>query len=306
VLSIDGCGFRGRTQLLVLEELMQRMRASPSDPVKRPCDVFDLIVGTAAGGLIAILLGRLGMHCGDAIKAYEELERVLFLDTAHSNPPTIKDILTNPSKFNSLNFENKLKTIITGALGPQAKTFMFDTANRTGWGQMPKCQTLVTLVNQNAVTDKDAYRIRSYKDPKLIPDVEPITGHIWEIWEAAIGATGCPRLFSPLNLQGSLFQAANASGFSNPSMIAYIEALDLFGNNANITLVSLGMGLRNPDNYSSTVTEGEINDALALIAKDLDKIGDNNLREFVRQAQLAATSTQIKHLRVAERIGRAG
>ncbi|KAF8815232.1 FabD/lysophospholipase-like protein [Phlegmacium glaucopus] len=204
VLSIDGCGFRGRTQLLVLEELMTRM-ASP-DPVKRPCEVFDLIVGTAAGGLIAILLGRLGMHCGDAIK---------------------------------------LKTIITRALGPQANTLMFDPANKNG------CNTLVTLVSQNAVTDKDAYRIRSYKDPKLIPDAQPITGYIWKIWEAAIGTTSCPRLFSPPENPtaanpGSLFQAANASGFSNPSMIAYIEALDLFGNNANITLYQPRDGTEKP------------------------------------------------------------
>ena len=136
---------------------MDRMRASVSDPIIRPCEVFDLIVGTAAGGLIAILLGRLGMTCDEAINAYTELESELFPSQAitdiltnpnpfntklktiitsafgqHGKPLTITDILTNPNPFNTVRFENKLKTIITGALGQHASPFMFDTANKTG------------------------------------------------------------------------------------------------------------------------------------------------------------------------------
>lgn len=38
-----------------------------------PCEVFDLISGTSTGGIIAILLGRLGLDCPTAIKVYKDL-----------------------------------------------------------------------------------------------------------------------------------------------------------------------------------------------------------------------------------------
>jgi hypothetical protein len=38
-----------------------------------PCEVFDLVSGTSTGGIIAILLGRLGLDCQTAIKVYKEL-----------------------------------------------------------------------------------------------------------------------------------------------------------------------------------------------------------------------------------------
>ena len=62
ILSLDGGGVRGLSSLLILREIMedigQRIGA-PETP--KPCDYFDLIGGTSTGGLIAIMLGLLGM-----------------------------------------------------------------------------------------------------------------------------------------------------------------------------------------------------------------------------------------------------
>lgn len=49
-----------------------------SDPIPLPCQVFDLICGTSTGGLIAVLLGRLGLDCITAMKVYRELGASLF------------------------------------------------------------------------------------------------------------------------------------------------------------------------------------------------------------------------------------
>lgn len=53
------------------------MRMLVDDPdeeiVPAPCQVFDLICGTSTGGLIALLLGRLGLDCPSAILTYKEL-----------------------------------------------------------------------------------------------------------------------------------------------------------------------------------------------------------------------------------------
>lgn len=46
--------------MYILERLLYRIRPE-DDPKKRikPCEVFDIIVGTSTGGLIAIMLGIL-------------------------------------------------------------------------------------------------------------------------------------------------------------------------------------------------------------------------------------------------------
>lgn len=70
VLSFDGGGVRGLVSLLILRDLMdsvvQNHKPSAGSQGKNPkvllpCEYFDLICGTSTGGLIAIMLGCLGM-----------------------------------------------------------------------------------------------------------------------------------------------------------------------------------------------------------------------------------------------------
>lgn len=61
VLALDGGGIRGLSSLLILQNIMDEVGAKSKDPDPKPCKYFDLIGGTSAGGLIAIMLGRLGM-----------------------------------------------------------------------------------------------------------------------------------------------------------------------------------------------------------------------------------------------------
>lgn len=43
-----------------------------------PRDVFDFVAGTSTGGLIAIMLGKLGMTLGESIRAYYVLSKSIF------------------------------------------------------------------------------------------------------------------------------------------------------------------------------------------------------------------------------------
>lgn len=62
VLSLDGGGVRGLSSLLILQEIMEDIeRRTDANETPLPCKYFDLIGGTSTGGLIAIMLGRLGM-----------------------------------------------------------------------------------------------------------------------------------------------------------------------------------------------------------------------------------------------------
>ena len=102
-------------------ELHSRNTTNPS----RPCEVFDLICGTATGGLIAILLGRLEMTCDEAIQAYDDLESKIFDAT-----PTIQHILARNDPFDTSRFQTRLEEIIKERAGNQS-ALMYEVSGQT-------------------------------------------------------------------------------------------------------------------------------------------------------------------------------
>ncbi|KAK0622756.1 acyl transferase/acyl hydrolase/lysophospholipase [Immersiella caudata] len=79
ILSLDGGGIRGISSLIILENIMEQLRdAHGLVNVPRPCEYFDLIGGTSTGGIIAIMLGRLGMTVEECIRAYKEVAQQAF------------------------------------------------------------------------------------------------------------------------------------------------------------------------------------------------------------------------------------
>ncbi|PVH95139.1 hypothetical protein DM02DRAFT_691373 [Periconia macrospinosa] len=79
VLCLDGGGIKGYTSLLILRRIFRTMVAEGHlHEVPRPCDVFDLIVGTSTGGLIAVMLGRLHMSIDECITKYEQVGKKVF------------------------------------------------------------------------------------------------------------------------------------------------------------------------------------------------------------------------------------
>lgn len=62
VLVFDGGGVRGLSSLLILRDIIEHFAdKSKAEETPRPCEYFDLIGGTGTGGLIAVMLGVLGM-----------------------------------------------------------------------------------------------------------------------------------------------------------------------------------------------------------------------------------------------------
>lgn len=43
-----------------------------------PHDIFDLVAGTSTGGLISLMLGKLGMNVKDCIEEYRNFSKVIF------------------------------------------------------------------------------------------------------------------------------------------------------------------------------------------------------------------------------------
>jgi patatin-like phospholipase/acyl hydrolase len=89
LLVADGGGVRGLSSLLILQRLMQQINSSieearQNDPDKephqevQPHEIFDLVAGTSTGGLIAIMLGKLGMNIEECIRTYHDLSTRIF------------------------------------------------------------------------------------------------------------------------------------------------------------------------------------------------------------------------------------
>lgn len=84
MLCLDGGGIKGYTSLLILKRIFRTMMAEGQlDEIPKPCNIFDLIVGTSTGGLIAVMLGRLHMSIDECIATYERVGGEVFGKKPH-------------------------------------------------------------------------------------------------------------------------------------------------------------------------------------------------------------------------------
>ncbi|KAL1881450.1 hypothetical protein VTK73DRAFT_3735 [Phialemonium thermophilum] len=113
ILSLDGGGVRGYSMFLILQELMHRTfveiegRAPRRSEIPKPCDHFDLIVGTGTGGLIALMLGRLRLDIETCKELYARLTRMVF-----ETDKTIGGIPFRHTLFKATKLEEAIKECV--------------------------------------------------------------------------------------------------------------------------------------------------------------------------------------------------
>jgi predicted acylesterase/phospholipase RssA len=79
VLCLDGGGIRGLSEILILKELMLQVRIHNGlDYTPEPYQCFDFICGTSTGGLVAVLLGRLGKTLDECEGLFRKLGSDIF------------------------------------------------------------------------------------------------------------------------------------------------------------------------------------------------------------------------------------
>ena len=79
LLSLDGGGIKGLTTLLILKRIFRTLHeVGQFVEEPKPYEVFDLIVGTSTGGLIAVMLGRLHMSIDECLTIYERVGKRVF------------------------------------------------------------------------------------------------------------------------------------------------------------------------------------------------------------------------------------
>lgn len=104
---------RGYSMFLIIQELMHRTfveihgRAPRRSEIPKPCDHFDLIVGTGTGGLIALMLGRLRLDIETCKELYVRLTRMVF-----ETDKTIAGIPYRSTLFKATKLEEAIKEAV--------------------------------------------------------------------------------------------------------------------------------------------------------------------------------------------------
>lgn len=75
----------------------------------QPHDIFQLVAGTSTGGLIAIMLGKLGLSVDECVGAYCDLSKQIF-EKKHSGGKYSKGLAH--AKYSGINMEQCTKNLI--------------------------------------------------------------------------------------------------------------------------------------------------------------------------------------------------
>lgn len=112
ILCLDGGGIKGYTSLLILKRLFREIASKTGDEHQpKPCEVFDLIVGTSTGGLIAAMLGRLGFSIDECLAQYPKIGRKVFPKKRSSTSKLLHGILNAPL-YDIKVMQNEIKSLV--------------------------------------------------------------------------------------------------------------------------------------------------------------------------------------------------
>lgn len=289
---------------------MRQLTSNPADNIPLPCQVFDVICGTSTGGLIAILLGRLGLDCLTAMSVYKELVTALFTDI---DQKATDSIIGGEGLFPGI-FEEKLSTIVekyTGNKDTPMKTHKTrtDTVNHTSTDvsrsyyllsyKLKKVtldiQTFVTVVQSTAgAAGVEPYRVRSYTTPR--GGIESVPDRHWTICEVVRAAVALPGYFKPVDIGSQSFQDAVLSGSANPVQEAISEIELRWSQDFEPLIISLGTGLVSLSSFDSDDELSEEDHSPApLVAGSQRPRGLFWSDAFLKQLQGVARDTELAH-----------
>lgn len=228
VLAIDGGGVRGLIAALILDRLHERLeakRARKAEPPTFLAHHFDLIAGTSTGALIAIGLAAAAkagsdlplLQTKDLVALYRDRADSLFM---RRRWPQVQRLL------GAMQDDARLERILESMLGDRLLS-----------------DTIASVLIP-------AYDIER-RTVKIFKNRQPATGTPekadYRLRDVARAATAAPTLFRPARVKpvGSDEAEALIDGgvfANNPALCGYMEARNIFGEDADILVVSIGTG----------------------------------------------------------------
>ncbi len=254
VLSLDGGGIRGIIPALVVAHLERQMGAPASE-------LFDLIVGTSTGGILALGLSLQDQQGGSLLAA----KRMVALYERHG------------AQIFERSLWRKLRTaggLLEEAYSHEALESVLHKyfANK----RMGDCGTPVMVTSYDIERRKTVF-LKSWH-----PDHSELL-----CAEASRATSAAPTYFEPVNLQWAEQSATLIDGgvfINSPAVSAYAEACKLFPDEP-IAMLSLGTGeLTRPIPYDAARTWGSALWIMSLLDCMFDgasKAADHQMRLFM-------------------------
>ncbi|RDW75382.1 hypothetical protein BP6252_06524 [Coleophoma cylindrospora] len=201
--------------------------------ILRPCQIFDVIGGTSTGGLIAIMLGRLGMDVDECIKAYDTMFEHVFGKKKHRLP--INWGLEVKPAFSA----EALKSAITQLITKKGGRKEDEQFNR---GVNHKCKTSFVCATSKGTSNTTL--LKDYDIPG-----KPRQHMNMTIVEAAMATSAALSFFDPVEIDGMKY-LDGGTGANNPVDHVWNEAQALFGGDngaiSNVVGCVLSIGTGNP------------------------------------------------------------
>lgn len=207
----------------------------------KPCQYFDLIGGTSTGGLIAIMLGTLGMvrriferaksqTVDECIDAYLDLSKEVFkVDQVIAGYLPVGD---DHCRFDYNILETVIKKMICEKLGNE-NCFMNAIPNTSS----KNCPTFVVAKTAADINGPPVI-FRTYRGNKIRPSE-------CALWQAARATSAAPTFFKPMAVdrpRPAIDYVDGGMGHNNPSEVALSEARRIWPTCIQFGLVSIGTG----------------------------------------------------------------
>ncbi|KAI1638581.1 acyl transferase/acyl hydrolase/lysophospholipase [Biscogniauxia mediterranea] len=269
ILSLDGGGVRGISSLQILQELMERIKETEGlAKVPRPCEIFDLIGGTSTGGIMAIMLGRLGMAVDDCIRVYRNVAQKAF---------TPKLRFPFPCSPGGAYSAKALEMAIKEVIRTQCKDMRCAVEKKCSHEDAPfrdnTCVKTVVLAMTKENTDAMPTLFKTFDSTATFQDCT--------IWEVARATSAATTFFKSIKCGRDRIEFIDAAfGFNNPCEVLIKEAKKHFhqASMEQFRILSIGTGLGDVVTIQDTRTS--IIRALKSIATTSKKVADRLDAEY--------------------------
>ena len=217
VLSLDGGGMRGLVTLVILQELEHRTG-------KKISELFDLVVGTSTGAIVAAIVCVRGLGAVQGLDIYKELGSRVFQQSILRGA---QGLLSKQSYYDN----KQLEVILLRNLGTltMESTIAVDSV------------PLVAFVATDVTRHKLApHLFCNYTYPPGQQSLHATSTNT-ELVTSLLASSAAPGYFPAVQVEGRMLQDG-AIVANNPASIALLEARQLWPSSPLHCLVSIGSG----------------------------------------------------------------